>query len=287
MAALEPFCLGIVVLYLVLRLRQAGEAKGAVLLRLVLLALAGWIGEVSCVRGYGFYRYALPSEGGPWRLWLDVVPLVVVLTWPVVIHSAWELARSLAPSQSIALCALLVLADASLIEPIAVAVGLWSWSEPGPFAVPLIGVLGWSLFAVLASFALDRLARARAAGEPLWPGCLLLVSAGLSVHVPLVALWWGGFRWLPVPSEAAILIGAGFLSLAGLVLLLRGPRAERSALWLRAPGACFFFALLAWRVRDPWLWGWALVLALPYAALAGRAQTQPPELETGSNLKGM
>jgi len=276
MPLIEPLCFGIVALYLVLRLRGA-EDRGAVALRLGLLACAAWIGEASCVRGYGFYRYALPSEGGPWRLWLDVVPLVVVLTWPVVIHSAWELARSLSPTRSVVLCALLVLADASLIEPIAVAVGLWSWSEPGPFQVPLVGVLGWSLFALWAAFALGRLERARHEGQTRWPWALGVVLAGLWVHVPLLAIWWCGLRLLPAPAETIALALVAPLSVLALVALARGPRAERGALWLRAPGAGFFFVLLAWRVRDPWLWGWTLALGLPYLALSLRAVSVSPD----------
>ena len=41
--------------------------------------------------------------------------------------------------------ALIVLADASLIEPVAVASNLWAWTEPGLFAVPPIGILGWAI----------------------------------------------------------------------------------------------------------------------------------------------
>ena len=280
MPFVEPLCFAIVGLYLGLRLRGA-EDRGPLALRLALLACAAWIGEASCVRGYGFYRYALPSEGGPWRLWLDVVPLVVVLTWPVVIHSAWELARSLSPAKGVWLCALLVLADASLIEPIAVAVGLWSWSEPGPFQVPLVGVLGWGVFTLWAAFALGRLERARAAHQRAWPWALGLVAAGLWVHVPLLALWWGGLRWLPAPSETLALGLVAPLSVAALIALARGPRAERGALWLRAPGAGFFFLLLAWKVRDPWLWAWTLALGLPYLALTARALRAAPRAPEG------
>jgi carotenoid biosynthesis protein len=279
---IEPLCFGIVALYLALRLGRApaGE-RGAVALRLALLACAGWIGEATCVRGYGFYRYALPDEGGPWRLWLDVVPLVVVLTWPVVIHSAWELARSLStrsPSvgRRVLLCALIVLADASLIEPIAVAVGLWSWTEPGPFAVPLIGVLGWSLFTLWAAFALERGERAREARQGAGAWSLVLVTAGLWVHLPLLALWWGGLRWLAPLALGPALVLVTLANLAAFKAAAQGPRPDPGALWLRAPGAGFFFALLAWGVRDPWLWAWALAFGLPYLVLTLRAGRSEP-----------
>src|SRR5439155_24844517 len=112
--------------------------------RLALLVVASWIGEDSVIRVYGFYHYA---RG--WALFVDQVPLAIVVIWPVVIDSAWGLARCLAAgarAQAL-LAAAFVLADASLIEPIAVRAGLWRWTEPGLFAVPPVGILGWALFA--------------------------------------------------------------------------------------------------------------------------------------------
>ena len=63
-------------------------------------------------------------------------------------------ARGSRSSSRVALLgAAIVLADASLIEPIAVRAGLWRWTEPGLFAVPLVGIVGWAFFAWAAAFA--------------------------------------------------------------------------------------------------------------------------------------
>ena len=91
----EPVSFAIVVGYLLLLVRRPAPARAEALRTFGLLAVAGWVGEATCIHGYGFYAY---SPG--WRLWLDVVPLCVVVVWPVVILSALELASSLLSSSS-------------------------------------------------------------------------------------------------------------------------------------------------------------------------------------------
>jgi hypothetical protein len=274
--ALEACCLGIVCVYVALRVR--GEAKpGLLAARLGALAVAGFLGEVSCVRLYGLYAY---TSDGPWTLWLDVVPLVVVLTWPVVIHSAWELARAIAPTHAVLLGAALVLADASLIEPVAVAAKLWKWTAPGPFSVPAVGVLGWALFAALAMAVFERSEDPRYT----WGGGILLPP--LLVHPLVLAAWWGALRHLPPVPEAAALGVLGLACLGAAVVVWRHrvcvPRAK---VWLRAPGAAFFFGLMILRVSDPLLIAWTLLFALPYAVLLLCAE-QPPPLEGADNGHG-
>ena len=56
--------------------------------RLALMALAGWLNEESCILLYRFYNYS-PE----WTISIAHVPLLVVLIWPLVIHSAWDLVR--------------------------------------------------------------------------------------------------------------------------------------------------------------------------------------------------
>ena len=66
--------------------------------------------------------------------------------------------------------------------------GLWTWTEPGLFAVPPIGIIGWAYFAGAAMACLDG-ARPVAA----------MVVAPLVTHVLLVASWWAAFKWLSRP----------------------------------------------------------------------------------------
>src|SRR3954465_1154321 len=84
----ELTCAAIVALYV--------AARRDAIPTLALLAVAGFVGEDSVIRAYGFYFYS-PR----WPLFLDRVPLLIVLIWPVVIHSAWRLGRALAPAWAV------------------------------------------------------------------------------------------------------------------------------------------------------------------------------------------
>jgi uncharacterized membrane protein len=261
MTALEAVALAIVGLFVVGRARL-GDARGFVV-RLALLVAASFLAEDSSIRLYGFYAY-----DARWSLFIDQVPLAILLIWPVVIHSAWDLARHLLGrgDRRVALAgALLVLADASLIEPVAVASGLWRWTEPGLFTVPPIGILGWSFHAGLCMVALEH-ANGRSSRE-----ALALVTP-IGTHAALLASWWGLFRWVNGPIAAWPAVVA-LWCLAGVVLIasLRGRARSRVPLGemlLRVPAAAFFFVLLALYGRtQPALVAWTLAFAPPYCSL--------------------
>src|SRR5688500_9390868 len=90
MNGLELVCLAIVGSWIVLRARRE-ERPLALLGRLLLLATAGWVGEESMILAHGFYAYTASA----WTVFLDRVPLLIVVIWPLVIHSAWDLARAI------------------------------------------------------------------------------------------------------------------------------------------------------------------------------------------------
>lgn len=271
MLFLQLSCAAILALFVVVRVRRDPD-PARVLRRLALLAVASWIGEESCIHLHAFYFYS-PD----WSLHLDRVPLLIPLIWPVVILSAHDLAgfvlQAKARPRPFAvplLGAAIVLADASLIEPIAVASGLWTWTHPGLFSVPLIGIAGWSFFAgaAIAVFdRADRLPASRARAET-----LVLVVAPIVTQVLLVATWWAAFRWIqgtvaPWPVVAL----AWALSIALAASAWRAEVRRRIPpvfMWLRVPAAGFFFALLALHGRSlaP-LVAYALAFAPPYLAM--------------------
>ena len=157
----------------------------------------------------------------------------------------------------------LVVADASLIEPISVASGLWSWSEPGPFNVPIIGILGWGFFAFGAAYAIER-------GRPL----LALVGGLFTTHALLLLAWWAFLRWAPRgEGELPFVIGAAVISIAlTSVVVIKRVTAARRDLLLRVPAASFFFVLLALYARDDvMLVAYAIAFAPPYLALTARS----------------
>ncbi len=205
------------------------------------IAAAAWAGEHTCIEWYGFYRYA-PG----WHLFVGHVPALVPLIWPLVVLSARDVVRALAPSARGARAGLLVgLAvtfDATLVEVLSVRAGLWEWSEPGMLGVPLVGILGWGYFALGAAWGLE-LGEARARGP-----VAALVLGPLVAHALLVASWWGFFRHT-LRGDLGLAPGAAYaafsVSLAGVGLWRRkrGHRVGR-ATWLPRVAATSLFVMV-------------------------------------------
>jgi hypothetical protein len=224
----------------------------------LLLILAAWVGEDTCIRLYRFYEY---NEN--WHLILDKMPPMVALIWPFVILSDRRVVESILPSGSRHLpwlTGLLVVWDAALMEPVAVKAGLWQWFEPGFFNVPIIGVLGWGLFTVAALWLHDRLPPSRRA--------LLIVLAPAITHLLLLASWWGALRWVlrgPIPSELMPLLNFTIsLILCALVWRYR-IRIDLQVMAPRVFAASIFFGLLfAYGRDDQWLVGYVISFAPPY-----------------------
>ncbi len=271
MLILELSCVVIVAVYLAVRLRVEPE-RARLIRRLGLLMGASWIAENTVIHAYHFYQYS-PR----WSLFVDQVPLMIVVIWPIVITSAWDMMRALhggagGPRTVIAAAAMVFL-DAYVMEPIAVEAGLWSWNEPGLFAVPPIGVLGWSFFTATALAVFDQVERRRL---PPALDLLVLVLPIPLVHALLVATWWGALRWVshPIPAVAGVAL-AWILCAALALLAARHPAARRLArrdLLVRIPAAAFFFVLLGVHGRDnPALVVYAVAFSLPYWVLTFRA----------------
>ena len=269
MFGMELVCLAIVAFYLgsrLVRLSSRRERLG-LLGRFGALSMGAAAGESSMIRLYGAYHYA-----SSWSVFVDCVPLVVVLIWPVVIDSAAMLARRLTSDASARtsrsllrvslVTAAIVLADASLIEPIAVRAGLWVWSEPGLFDVPLYGIAGWAIFSGLAIALLER-----GLTGP------MVVLAPVGTHFVIQLLYWSVFRWVRgVAPPAATVATAWIVLTAAAFLAWRvGRRVPLVDVMLRAPGAIFFFVLLAFLPDEggarSWLIAYAGAFAAPYLAL--------------------
>lgn len=226
------------------------------------LAVAGWLGEETCVAWYRFYGYA-PG----WHGRLDHVPLLIPLIWPLVILSARAVTDAVAPAlgwRRPLLVGALVVFDASLVEVIAVEAGLWAWAEPGHLAVPLVGILGWGFFAATADVALGLRHRARH---------LALVGAVAATHLLIVGAWWACFRWtlrgdlgdLGLVGLAAV----SALAMVGAWAVRRRGRALPLAVALpRMVAASLFVAtLVVVAPREPRLWLHTALVAAPYLAV--------------------
>ena len=255
------------VLFFAYAIRIASGPRLSRTFEIVGLIVAGYAAEQTCISLYGFYAY---DEG--WALRVGDVPLLVPLIWPMVVLSARELVRALAPAASRPRTALLVglfvILDASLMEVVAVGAGYWTWSEPGYLGIPVIGILGWGFFAAAASWWLD----ARVRRKLLW----LPLFAGLATHALLLASWWGALRFvlrdeLPPVSQAAPLL----LALGLAVWVWRAPGvAARPTLVARVPAALLFVAVLAFCANDgdtAQRYVHVAIVAVPYALLCARS----------------
>ena len=241
--------------------------RGQFLIRVVLVSAASWIAEESCILLYQFYGYS-----SNWSLFLAHIPLLVIIIWPLIVHSAWVLASQiLRPGHRLVplAAAAIVLADASLIEPVAVRIGLWSWNEPGIFDVPPIGVLGWAYFAFLCILLFEEGRRQNGTKRF---NLLILVLPVIGTHLLLLITWWGAFQWVNIPVNPMLAAGSAWaLSLFGVYTILRhgtGTRVEKKTLLLRLPAALFFFTLLALNASDSELLViYGVAFAPPYLTL--------------------
>lgn len=261
------FELAVIFLAVVYILSQTGwpNDKRQIML-LLLISVAAWLAEESSIRLYHFYAYH-PQ----WRLFISRIPLVVLVVWAAVVHSAWDLSSQLCRNHGKRIplvTGAIVLADAALIEVVAVRSGLWAWTTPGVFQVPLIGILGWAFFAFFCAWLLQR------AGKD-YPKILFLLMPVLPVvatHILLLATWWGVLRWRSGAVHPLFAAAAAWTVSLILVFMIFKKRPGRSIkrktlLW-RLPAAMFFFVLLAVHGRnDVGLVLFTLAFAPPYLAL--------------------
>jgi hypothetical protein len=255
----ELACVPVLAIAIALSARRVGARTLAI--DYGLLALAGFLGEESCIRLYDHYHYA---DG--WHARLDEVPLLVPLIWPLVILSAREVRTALFPALdpvggAFAVFALVAL-DASMVEVVAVRAELWRWAEPGHLGVPILGILGWGFFAGAADLGMTRWKG--------WDRVLVLPFALIVAHALIVISWWACFRWtlrgdLGVISFV-VLVGLSILAGTKALELRRAGRTIPLAIASpRVIAASLFFTLLVTTAPlDVALWLHVVTIAVPY-----------------------
>ena len=237
------------------------------LARVAIISASAWIAEESCILLYGFYDYH-PA----WCLFLDQVPLLIVVIWPVIIFSAMDLTsrlRAAHPVKGLFAGAAVVATDALFIEPLSVSAGLWSWKLPGLFNVPPISILGWFFFAVVC---ITLLKNKRLQDRLLPFSLLLLVLPFMGTHLLLLLTWWGALRWINFPLPTPAVVGVAWCVSFFMIVTIHkkqvGRGIKKRTLLLRVPAALFFLALLIFRAADPLpLAAYALAFVPPYVTL--------------------
>ncbi len=201
---------------------HARRALGAKVAAVELLALVAY--------GYALERVAIAVFGshayGPgWRFAPGGVPVAVAVTWAAVIVAAMTLAarrRGPSPLARAALAAPLGIALDLLMEPVAAARGLWSWTPPGPWLeVPIGNFVGWGVIVGAYTYGAERFGQA--ASLPLQ--ALRRAALGAASVLALVAV---GLFWRAIGAERVFAgVGGWLAALALYAAALRpAPRAE-------------------------------------------------------------
>jgi hypothetical protein len=153
---------------------------------------------VAAIAVFGSHRY-----DGSWRLAPLGVPLAVAGVWAAVIVSAmavaWRYAARTAPLRALS-AALVAAALDTMIEPVAVGLGLWHWTPPGGWlGVPVGNFVGWIVIVGAYAWGAERWAKAAgvAARLALGAGCIAaLIAVGLAwTALGLEGLFAGGPGW--------------------------------------------------------------------------------------------
>jgi len=237
------------------------------LAKAAILSASAWMAEESCILLYRFYDYH-PS----WYFFLDQVPLMIIVIWPVIIFSAMDLTshlRLVHPWKGVFAGAAVVATDALFIEPLCASAGLWNWNLLGLFNVPPIGILGWFFFALLC---LRLMGDRKLQGPPSFYDLLLLVIPVVGTHFLLLLSWWSTLRWinLPLPTPAVVGIAwcVSFFMIVSIHKKQTGRRLKKRTLLLRIPAALFFFALLIVKAAEFFpLAAYAIAFVPPYVLL--------------------
>ena len=215
-------------------------------LRCLQVLMASWLCESISIDGFGFYQYSTN-----WRLMVGSVPFLVVFAWPAIVMSAGELARYLGASNRSApwFVGVIVLLDAAFIEPICVRAQLWDWNLPGLLGVPLIGILGWAVFAAVCTwqFGLAGPMNAPSLARKSVQFFMQVVGIVITTVLILWASWQIAFRFVAGPVDERVAIIGTYVALSLLaVAVLRMKKADTvpsSFFVVRTPG-CGLIALL-------------------------------------------
>lgn len=179
-------------------LRASTRAWKAVLAMLVLGTLAIAFEYISIQFGipYGFFSYS-DTLG---QKVFGLVPWTVFFGWtPLVVGTVAIADRAVHGRQrQLLLSALLLVLFDLVFDPVAVALGFWSWNTPGPyFGIPYINFVGWLLTGYIGSFLLTRIVPGMLSSKAMLPFILLLIgSIGVAFTLGLWVPMYIGFGLL-------------------------------------------------------------------------------------------
>lgn len=184
--------------------RALGAGRAAV--ELLVLVAYGYVLERVAIAVFASHVY-----GSSFGLAPAGVPLAVAATWAAVITSAMALAARRAAPSPVAralVAALLGISLDLLMEPVAVARGLWAWTPPGPWlGVPVGNFVGWAVIVGAYTLGAERFAD----GGSLLSQALRRAALGVASVAALVVV---GLLWTAMGAERLFAGGRGWLAAA-------------------------------------------------------------------------
>ena len=181
--------------------RALGAGRAAV--ELGTLVLYGFALERMAIHVFASHVY-----GSGWRVAPLGVPLAVALVWASLILSGLALASRLSlrtPLSCAGAVALLSLSLDLLMEPVAVAAGLWHWTPPGPWLfVPVGNFVGWAVIVGVYAWGTE----ASSSHGSLPRQALFRLGLALLALLVLLAV---GFAWRALRTEERLPPAAGWI----------------------------------------------------------------------------
>jgi Carotenoid biosynthesis protein len=239
--------------------RALGTGRAAV--ELVALVAYGYALERAAIRVFASHEY-----GSGWRAAPGGVPVAVAVTWAAVIVAAMALAGRIAPTPlgRASLAALLGISLDLLMEPVAVEVGLWRWTPPGPWLhVPIGNFVGWAVIVGAYTLGAERWSTG---GGSLAAQALRRVALGAAAVAALLGV---GLVWRGLGAESAFAGASGGLAvLFVFVATLAATLRPRPAVFPEGPGLALRLGRVPGALPALVLLGLVLVFAAD-AALRG------------------
>ncbi len=160
------------------------------LMLLTVLGLCALVFEYTSIHTGFPYGYFLYSNKLGFKL-LETVPWTVFLGWTPLVIGSVALSQRVCDSRWLRILVatfFLVLID-FVFDPVAVALGFWSWNHPGAyFGVPLVNFFGWIFSGLLGSWFTVHTVRQTVLSRVAIIPCLLLLCT--SIICALVFHFW-------------------------------------------------------------------------------------------------
>ncbi len=188
--------------------RALGPRRAAI--EMAALAAYGFALEAVSMAVFASHRYA-----GSWKVAPLGVPVAVAGVWAAIIVAvmavAWRYGAVSAVARA-ATAALVAITLDMMIEPVAIGIGLWEWTPPGPWlGVPIGNFVGWAVIVGAYAYGAERWAGTEGA----WPAVARRAALAAACIAALVAV---GLAWTRLGMERLFEGDRGWIAWGAVML---------------------------------------------------------------------